>query len=199
MSDIVASLGGAYQDVAVLIGVVGIAYGLMVKIRKDTQKENEVTRQLLSAKVTQANGTPIAMIESSPLPEWAKGIDGRMKIINWAYEQVFNVRRHEYIGRLDVEVWPREVAMRFAEHDATVLQERRLVEFVEEVPVDRANPHGKVRRLLVQKYPIYNTGRTEIIAIGGRCLDAEALSSILLRGRNAGLEVSPESTSGGSD
>lgn len=160
-------------DFAQTLVAIGVAYGLMQKIRKDVNTELNKTRRYTEAQVVRANGLPLALVDSSPHPKWAKAIDGRMKIINRAYEDTFNIRSEEYIGKYDHEIWPVEVAEIFAKHDRQVLMDKKPIEFVEKVPKDPKDPHSALIDLWVQKFPIWDTSRTEVVAIGGRCCDME--------------------------
>lgn len=160
-------------DFAQTLVAVGVAYGLMMRIRKDVKVEIDKNRSYTEAQVVRANGLPLALIDSSPIPKWAKSVDGRMKLINRAYEETFKIKSEEYVGKFDHEVWPTDVALAFASHDREVLASGKTVEFVERVPKDPKDPHSEMIDLWVQKHPIWDANRSEIIAIGGRCMDME--------------------------
>jgi len=160
-------------DFAQTLVAIGVAYGLMTRIRGDVKKEIDKNRSYTEAQVVRANGLPLALIDSSPIPKWAKSVDGRMKLINRAYEETFKIKSEEYVGRYDHEVWPKYVALAFAAHDREVLASGKVVEFIERVPKDPKDPDSETIDLWVQKHPIWDASRTEIVAIGGRCMDME--------------------------
>lgn len=180
-----------WTQIGTAVATIGVAYALVRKAtkdaREDQRKDNERLRHETRAQVAQANGMPLQMLESSPHPEWAKGVDGRMRYINFAYEQAFGIRRDEYVGRLDIEVWDRETALTFSKHDSDVLREKRMIEFVEQVPINRLDPGGPKKLLIVQKFPIWNSSRTEIVEVGGKCWDADNINMLLRRAEAAGV------------
>lgn len=170
MTDVAAIITAIAASAATLAGVAGTVYALMRRMRADLFAEIDRSRKHTEVQVIKANGVPLKLLESSPIPQWCKGTDGRMKLINFAYSQAFNIRPEDYIGRTDREVWPMATAIQFAAHDDEVVKTGRRIQFHETVPADRGNPDGASIRLYVEKYPVWSADRTEIVGIGGWCV-----------------------------
>lgn len=170
MSDVGTVITAVGGSVVAFGTVAGTLYAILRKMRADVIRELTDTRRHTEVQVIRANGVPLKLLESSPIPQWCKGVDGRMKLINFAYSQAFNVRPEDYVGRTDREVWPLSVAIQFANHDEEVVATRRRIQFHETVPVDRNRPDGKTLRLFVEKYPVWNSEKTEIVGVGGWCV-----------------------------
>lgn len=183
-----AIIGAVAGAVVTLATALGIVYALYRRVRKDVTDELTDQRHHVEAQVIKANGVPLKLLESSPIPQWCKGVDGKMKLINFAYSQAFNVRPEDYVGRTDREVWPLAVAIAFANHDQEVAQSGRRIQFHETVPADRQNPEGEQIRLFVEKYPVWNAARTEIVGVGGWCVWPELIERMA---GQAGLWTEP--------
>lgn len=100
---------------------------------------------------------------SSPIPMWIKDIEGRMVFLNDAYCKIYGVQKSEYVGKMDHEVWPPEVASEFRELDQKVLQGESVEYSVERIP-NRAG-FRQYDHLHVIKFPIKDGPK--IVGIAG--------------------------------
>lgn len=89
--------------------------------------------------------------QDSPLPMWLKDTNGVMLSINSAYEETFNVKRAQYIGKTDSDIWPIHLAKLFSKNDAMVLRTGRVFHGEETVVVDEKEENWRVI-----KYPRYS-------------------------------------------
>ena len=90
--------------------------------------------------------------------------EGRVLYANETYERVVGRESEELVGHKNDEIFPSEVASRFAEQDEAVRTEERTLVFVETVP-DTTGP----RDWLTSKFPIYQDGRATLV--GGVAID----------------------------
>jgi PAS domain S-box-containing protein len=90
--------------------------------------------------------------------------EGRVLYANETYERVVGRESEKLVGRKNDEIFPREVAARFAEQDEAVRTQERTLVFVEAVP-DTTGP----RDWLTSKFPIYQDGRATLV--GGVAID----------------------------
>jgi PAS domain S-box-containing protein len=63
------------------------------------------------------------ILDSSPAVIYIKDCDGRMEFINRQFEQVFDVRRNEVLGKSDKELFHPEMAAAYRENDVAVQQQ----------------------------------------------------------------------------
>ncbi len=55
-------------------------------------------------------------LQTAPFPVWCKYYtdgSGRMLFLSSVYEELYSVTAHEYVGRSDFDIWPKEVAEEF--------------------------------------------------------------------------------------
>jgi PAS domain S-box-containing protein len=97
---------------------------------------------------------------------WMKDLQGRYVFANDAAERVFRTPRELLYGRRDDEVFPPDVAARFAENDRRALASGTAVHVVEELQ----HEDGIVHRSIVSKFPIPGPDG-EIKWVGGIAVD----------------------------
>lgn len=110
----------------------------------------------------------ITLLESAhqdlPIPMWLKDMDGVMLAVNASYEETFlipnNKTIEDYIGKTDFDVWPKEVAESFRNHDKLVMRTKKVFNGEEDVLIG-----GEMIQYSIIKYPRY-AGRV-IIGIAG--------------------------------
>jgi PAS domain S-box-containing protein len=68
----------------------------------------------------------------SPAIAWAKDDQGRIAYYNKAYEERFQVRLSDWLGKSDFDRWPKEIAQQFRRHDRQVLASGVPITAVEE-------------------------------------------------------------------
>ena len=105
---------------------------------KDQSKQNQILREQvinLTVKLAEkyeSSDVLIDYLDDMPHPAWIKIVDDpgsanpliTMWHINDAYESEHDVTREYYIGKTDLTVWPKDVAMQFRENDLAVLYRR---------------------------------------------------------------------------
>ena len=135
---------------------------------KDQRKE--AIRQLDSIKLRvtalEKNLLVLSVTEDNfPEPKWLKSSDLMMLSLNKAYEDQFlipfDLRREDYIGNYDQDIWDAEMALRFRENDLAIIRNKIPMTFT--VPI--FNNKGDLINWKVTKYPIIVNGM--VIAIGG--------------------------------
>lgn len=133
-------------------------------ILKGVEEQTLSIKDHINAQLKKANGIPWSFIEHMPLPCWAKDLNFKMIWINAEYEQNWNIKKSQYEGKTDFDVWPKEIADQFRYHDLLVMQNKTLLETIEEVPIDRHKVKD-LERWKILKFPIYKDG--ELVGIGG--------------------------------
>ena len=94
-----------------------------------------------------------------------KDTAGRYKLINNRFESVFGLLRDETIGKQDSELFPQELAQKFRQDDALVIEHGLSMEFEDPVPACNG-PHT----YFSVKFPIYDAEET-LQGIGGISTD----------------------------
>ncbi len=98
-----------------------------------------------------------AFMDNSPAVAWIKDHEFRYRYINRAYEELFQLKADEVLGRRDHDLMPEEVADQTRANDAAVLASGDAAEVVEQVP----GADGVLRHWLVKKFPFAGEeGRT---------------------------------------
>jgi len=97
---------------------------------------------LLKMKVENTSGSPrgnlIRYLNALDMPAWAKEYDPaddefRMLHATYEYERAYCVTADKYRGKTDFDIWPREFAESYREHDLSVLDNKNSVTFDEVV------------------------------------------------------------------
>lgn len=106
------------------------------------REENELLRRTLNDHESKIRALQyqVTMLESAhqdlPVPMWLKDLEGNMLSLNKEYEKVFleplGKTIDDYIGRKDVDIWPKEVAEKFRNNDEAVLREQGPIHFTDE-------------------------------------------------------------------
>ncbi|MBF0438249.1 MAG: response regulator [Magnetococcales bacterium] len=65
-----------------------------------------------------------------------KELDGRYRLINRQFEELFHIQNHEIQGKTDFEIFPKNVAEKFRENDIQVLESQHTLKIEETVPQD---------------------------------------------------------------
>jgi len=91
---------------------------------KNTKKE---LKEYHDVTLNRLNGTLKSFIDQMEFPAWIKVVrrDGDnikfvMLEINLAYTEVFGIKRTDYVGKTDHDVWPKEIADSFSISDLRV-------------------------------------------------------------------------------
>jgi PAS domain S-box-containing protein len=105
-----------------------------------------------------------AFLDNSPLVAFQKDADGRMVYVNEPFRKQFGLRPGEWIGLLDHEIWPPEMASSYRAADVAALQSQQTSMHIEE-----SVSQGRSSWFLSHKFPM----KDEIGAdfLGGMSLD----------------------------
>ena len=82
----------------------------------------------------------LARVDASTTCIYVKDAAGRYLLINRRYEEVFHVKRRDFLGHTDHDPFPAPIAADLRRNDAEVMQRNEPVEFEEVVPHDDG-PH----------------------------------------------------------
>jgi PAS domain S-box-containing protein len=105
---------------------------------KEAQFELQQNRQLLDAIINQTE----AII-------YVKDSEGRNRLVNKSYCRLFSLEHEEIIGKTDREIHGDMIADNVAGFDRQVLEEEKVLEVEEEIPID-----GEMRYYHSIKYPL---------------------------------------------
>ncbi len=109
-----------------------------------------------------------AFVDNSPFLAVIKDSDGRMLYNNRTAERRFKLKPGEWIGRLDHEIWPKELADSVRAADIQVLSTGEPMEVTEAA----YTPDGSLHHFLATKFPFHDAlGR---LALGAVALDITA-------------------------
>lgn len=90
-----------------------------------------------------------AILDQTEAVVFVKDADGRYELVNNRFEALFGVRRDNFVGKSDLELFPRDVADKLRNNDRRVLTEGRSITFEESVPSG-----GEMREYVTVKFPI---------------------------------------------
>ena len=93
-----------------------------------------------------------SVLDNSNTVVFMKDIDGKYLLINRMYEKLFHVTKEGIVGKTDYDVFPKEIADKFREHDNLALAKGEAVEVVEEVPQEDG-----VHYYISAKFPLIDT------------------------------------------
>ena len=105
-----------------------------------------------------------AFMRHLPGVAFIKDLHGRYVYYNEAAWTLFQKKPEEIVGRTDLDIWPRDHALRYRENDAAVVASGRPLEFVEPV----VHPDAS-HSWLMYKFPIVEAG--QVVLVGGIGID----------------------------
>lgn len=104
--------------------------------------------------------------DNFPNPKWIKSVDLMMLQLNKAFEDVYlkpqGLKRADYIGNYDYDIWPDDIAAQFRNGDKLVLRADTPMTFYEYIQIDSLKEPEKIK---VVKYPIRVNGT--VVGVGG--------------------------------
>src|SRR3989441_7115244 len=124
-----------------------------------------VQRQRAHDQVQASEARLLAFADYSPAVMFLKDREGRYRLVNEQFLQRFGLRRDQVIGRTDLEVFPRDQALRFAANDAEVLAGGVPLQFEES-----ARYIDGERVSLVAKFPLPDASGV-VTGVGGVATD----------------------------
>jgi PAS domain S-box-containing protein len=108
-------------------------------------------------------------MEHCPALAWIKGPDFRYEYLNPEYERRFNLEGGTGVGRTDFDIFPRDVAEIFREHDASVLSSGLPISVTE----NTRDAKGRTQPWFVVKFPLPGDG--DRAGVGGFAFDVSEL------------------------
>lgn len=119
-------------------------------------------------KLVESEGRLQAILDNSEAVIYAKDTVGHYVLVNRRFEEIFEVKREEVVGKSDYELFPQEMAASFAANDQQVAEEGRGIQFEEEADLaDGRHTYVSV------KFPLRNV-RGQIVAVCGISTDITA-------------------------
>lgn len=148
-------------------GVVLGYFKLIAQIRNQQKASEDIIKTHVETQVKKANGVPWSFIDNTPIPCWAKDINSRYLWINDEYCQQWNIKKSQFEGKTDYEVWPPDVAEEFRTNDLRVIHNKILIETIEKVPITSGSNTGDERALWrIWKFPLKDEGG-KVVGVGG--------------------------------
>ncbi|WP_437579935.1 ATP-binding protein [Sorangium sp. So ce887] len=134
-----------------------------------------------------------AIVDNTTAVVFAKDIEGRYMLVNRGFEELFQMRREQVIGKTDRDVFPREQADEYRANDFLVLQQNRAIELDELAPKSDG-----VRTYISLKFPLRGpAGEPEGICGISTDITSRKHAEDVLRHSYSLLEATLESTADG--
>jgi PAS domain S-box-containing protein len=122
-------------------------------------------RQRAETALREAREFLARLLDHTPAPIYLTGRDGRRRLVNRAWEELWRQPRAEVIGRTVEELYPPALARQFLEENRRVLETEAPLAFEEEIDT----PGGR-RDLYTVKFPLYDAAG-QVEAAGGISFD----------------------------
>ncbi|WP_438039693.1 ATP-binding protein [Sorangium sp. So ce128] len=115
------------------------------------QRVRERTAELASSNAALRESQHLlqAIVDNTAAVVFAKDIEGRYMLVNRGFEELFQMRREQVIGKTDHDLFPREQAEEYRANDLLVLQQDRTMELDEVAP-----ERDGVRTYISLKFPL---------------------------------------------
>ena len=134
-------------------------------INKSLASEIEQRRQV-EKELQQSQVRLQAIIDNAPSVIYLKEPEGRLQLVNQAFETIFGLTSAEAVGKTDRELFPPEIAAAFAINDRRVVETGKPLQTEEKV----LQADGKLHTYLSIKFPICNR-QERAVQIGGIATD----------------------------
>jgi len=106
-----------------------------------------------------------AVLDATPVAIYVKDRDGHLLLVNRHFEALFGLPPGEGVGAANADLVGPGAGGRLQDNDRRVLEERRVLEFEERLPV-----HGEERVFMSLKFPLFDS-RPEPVGVGGVSTD----------------------------
>ena len=134
-----------------------------------------------------------AIVDNTTAVIFAKDIEGRYMLVNRGFEELFQMRREQVVGKTDHDVFPREQADAYRANDLLVLQQNRAIELDELAPQSDG-----VRTYISLKFPLRDpAGEPDGICGISTDITSRKHAEDVLRHSYSLLEATLESTADG--
>ncbi len=107
-------------------------------LRKELNERNMLVIELRTALASNHDpmDTLYRYLESMDVPAWLKQYDPvdnhfHMLYLNHEYERFYDVSMENYVGKTDFDIYPEDVAERYAAHDRAVYENKTFMRFIE--------------------------------------------------------------------
>ena len=90
-----------------------------------------IRNEQIEAELADEQTRTSAFLNNTAVIAWMKDEQGRHVYLSETYERRFGVRREDWMGKTDEEVWPQEIAEHFRKNDDKVLQTNQMIEVEE--------------------------------------------------------------------
>lgn len=108
------------------------------------QLEQEIDqRERAEESVRQSERLVQEILDNTKAVVYVKDPDGRYRLINHQFEELFSISREQIRGRTDHEVFPKAIADAFRTNDLEVLRRREAIEF-DEIAPHADGPHDYI-------------------------------------------------------
>jgi PAS domain S-box-containing protein len=101
------------------------------------------------------------ILRNTPSVVYIKDKDGRYRLVNFRYEELFGIRNAEIQGKSDHDIFPKEIADQFRENDLRVFAEGHPCQVEERVPQEDG-----IHIYLSVKFPLYDQDGSVIRVCG---------------------------------
>lgn len=101
------------------------------------------------------------ILRNTPSVVYIKDKDGRYRLVNFRYEELFGIRNAEIQGKSDHDIFPKEIADQFRENDLRVFAEGHPCQVEERVP-----QADGIHIYLSVKFPLYDQDGSVIRVCG---------------------------------
>ena len=110
-------------------------------------------RKLAEEEIHQSQSRLAAILDGSPSVIFVKDPDGRYTLVNRRFEESFQMKREQVLGKTDRELFRSETAQKFSEHDSKALAAGKALEFEEVIP-----QKGGLHTYLSARVPLLGEG-----------------------------------------
>ncbi|HAJ58674.1 MAG TPA: hypothetical protein DCP31_04935 [Cyanobacteria bacterium UBA8543] len=112
----------------------------------------DISDRKLAEKVLQENQAQFqGILDNSPASIYLTDSQNRYLLINRRYENLFNVTKEEILGKNIYEIWPDEIAEKFATNNQKVLESGTSIEVEEVAPLEDG-----LHTYITVKFPLYD-------------------------------------------
>jgi PAS domain S-box-containing protein len=143
------------------IGVAAVMTLATAAVVSERRRMEEVLREMAEESEERFK----AFMNNSPAVAFMKDEGLRHVYVNEPFERSFKMKRADWRGKTDFELWPPEVAKRLRENDLAVLAGDKTIGLVETVPLPEQGP----RQWLVFKFPFKDPSGRRFL--GGMAVD----------------------------